>query len=174
MTTVLNDPPELVCPRCDGRKHYYALLCHSCTVGTGRYGPPRTPAEVRFWRHVDKAGDCWIWTGGKAYGYGSFYDGETKVYAHRWSYQHHVGPITDGLVIDHLCRQPLCVNPEHLEAVTNRENLRRGDVAWATVHREGTCKRGHERTAENARVNKDGSIHCRVCERERKRVRRAA
>lgn len=78
----------------------------------------------------DEQGGCWIWTasrGGHGYGYGQFGIASGKmVPAHRWSYEHFVGPIPDGLVVDHLCRRIECVNPEHLEAVTQRENLRRG------------------------------------------------
>ena len=95
----------------------------------------RIPTEERFWRKVNKTDRCWLWTGaltGK--GYGSF--GQTppggSVLAHRFAYIREFGAIPDGLVIDHLCRERRCVNPAHLEAVTNRENVVRG-VLFRTV-----------------------------------------
>lgn len=87
----------------------------------------RTPTEVeRFWRAVD-VGDCWEWmlsTTGN--GYGVFSVSGKNALAHRWSYENLVEPVPDGLVIDHLCRNRLCVNPDHMEPVTNAENVRRG------------------------------------------------
>ena len=75
---------------------------------------------------------CIVWLAGSAGpGYGSFFaggarrDGHGRTYAHRWSYEYHVGPIPDGLHIDHTCRNRLCVNPAHLEPVTPGENVRR-------------------------------------------------
>ena len=93
-----------------------------------------TEAEQRFWKYVDKTGDCWNWLGGSyGAGYGGFYIGggrenRKRAYAHRFAYEHHVGPIPEGLEIDHLCRNRRCVNPDHLEkAVTHQVNqLRAG------------------------------------------------
>lgn len=107
--------------------HYKRWERYGDPLAGGRYLPPRTVYE-RFLGFVDvrDLGTCWEWTGTKiSKGYGEFsVDGE-NVYAHRWSYEHHVGPIPEGLVIDHLCCNQGCVNPEHLEPVTNEENLRR-------------------------------------------------
>lgn len=82
---------------------------------------------------VDENG-CWLWTGATSpQGYGRFNAGlredARNVLAHRWSYEHHVGPIPDGLDLDHLCRVRHCVNPEHLEPVTRQENVQRGHRA---------------------------------------------
>lgn len=86
-----------------------------------------TPSvEERFWAKVDKSGDCWLWTASTRNGYGQFFDGERIEYAHRFVYARFVGPLMPGLKIDHLCRTPACVNPAHLELVTNAENIRRG------------------------------------------------
>jgi hypothetical protein len=87
--------------------------------------------EQRFWRRVEKQpSGCWEWQGALSeWGYGSLVIVGRKVPAHRFSYEIHTGPIPEGLVIDHLCRNPSCVNPEHLEAVTNEENIRRGKLA---------------------------------------------
>ncbi len=99
-----------------------------------RFGGNRTclgqePGE-RFWAKVDRSGECWLWTG-NVYrdGYGQFYVERRQVRAHRWAYESEVGPIPEGLVLDHLCRVRLCVRPSHLEPVTNRENLLRGIAA---------------------------------------------
>lgn len=116
------------------RLHYGRLLRHGDPLNPGRIVGDE---EARFWSYVDQdgAGGCWLWMGGKtAAGYGQFSVGGRSgktVYAHRWSYEHHVGPIPAGLTIDHVhangCRHHHCVNPAHLEAVTQAENNRR---AW--------------------------------------------
>ena len=90
-------------------------------------GRPAVAPEIRFWPRVRKLDSgCWEWTGARqAVGYGYFWDGKRRTYAHRWSYERHVGPIPDGLTIDHLCRNTSCVNPAHMEIVTRAENNRR-------------------------------------------------
>lgn len=92
--------------------------------------------EARFWSYVDKSGDCWEWTGGHHdHGYGAFYLNGHKINAHRAAYQFTVGPIPDGLELDHLCVNPPCVNPDHLEPVTHAENLRRAREGAQTGYR---------------------------------------
>ena len=82
---------------------------------------------------------CWLWTGATdRKGYGQFRSKGAHVKAHRWSYERLVGPIPEGLQIDHLCRVPGCVNPEHLEPVTHRENQVRGLVARGATAQHGT------------------------------------
>lgn len=80
--------------------------------------------DDRFWSKVNKTGACWLWTGATTNGYGSFWldDRRRAYHAHRLSYSAHFGEIPDGLVIDHICHQPSCVNPNHLQAVTVRQN----------------------------------------------------
>ena len=97
-------------------------------------------AEERFLAYVDKdaPSGCWIWNGGQSRGYGFFRPPNGKQgTAYRYSYELYVGQVPEGFQIDHLCRVKLCVNPDHLEAVTQAENLRRGhrarqmgDQAW--------------------------------------------
>ena len=82
--------------------------------------------QQRFWAKVNKTPDCWLWTGGKhGYGYGRFYLHGRYVRAHRYAYELLVGAIPSGLVIDHLCRVRVCVNPAHLQPVTHQINCQR-------------------------------------------------
>ncbi len=108
-----------------------------------------------FLRYVERDGDCWIWTGQTKQGYGK-YGGKV---AHRESYKRLIGPIPDGLELDHVCRTPACVNPNHLQPVSRQENRRRAYVAM--TH----CGKGHEFSPQNTRV-RNGSRHCRACARE--------
>lgn len=82
-----------------------------------------TPEE-RFWGKVDRTGDCWEWTAGRnPEGYGVFTLESKSILAHRYSYELHVGTIPKGLHIDHICREPCCVNPNHLRVATNKQNM---------------------------------------------------
>jgi hypothetical protein len=120
----------------------------------------------KFWVRVDKSGECWIWLGAKRpTGYGVVYvpDGQTTTSAHRVAYVLSGGVIPDGLHVDHLCRNPSCVNPDHLEPVTPRENVHRGDSPGIRVQRSGICSAGLHTT--------DGL--CRVCKNERQQRSRA-
>ena len=121
--------------------------------------------EDRFWSKVDTGGECWLWLA-SLYpgGYGNFWDGTRHVRAHRWAYERLVGPIPEGLQLDHLCRVRVCVNPDHLEPVTNRENIMRGEGLTAKQARQTHCKRGHEFTEANTYLQKrDGGRVGRVC-----------
>lgn len=118
---------------------------------------------------IDASGDCWMWTGAiDRDGYGK----HSSTTAHRAVYQTLVGPIPAGMTIDHLCRVRACVNPDHLEVVTNRENIARGfGITSAGHHRQPlyrvptvTCKRGHARE-QFTYTAPDGRRNCRECNR---------
>jgi hypothetical protein len=127
---------------------------------------------------VDDATGCWIWLKGKATdGYGQTWQHGRNIRAHRLYYERFKGSIPSGLVLDHLCRVKLCVNPDHLEAVTNGENVLRGEAIAARRARQTHCQHGHEFTPENTYISKRGHRVCRACEREyrrRERERRRA
>ena len=119
---------------------------------------------VRFFAMVDlgsEPGDCWLWQGYcTPEGYGQF----DKKYAHRLIWELLIGPIPDQLTIDHLCRVRRCLNPAHLEVVTNKENILRGNSMSARYARRTHCVHGHEFTEENTGKvrGRDGRI-CRTC-----------
>jgi hypothetical protein len=122
----------------------------------------------RFWAKVQKGddGECWEWLGARTRGYGSFSVNRRTVRAHRLAYELHVGPIPDGLTLDHTCRNTACVNPSHLEPMTQRENLLRGNTIAARNARKTHCKHGHAFTPENTYVRPDGSGRtCLTCDR---------
>lgn len=132
-------------------------------------GMKKEPAEVRFRRMVSKDADCWLWLGTKNQGYGQFWDGTKTVRAHRWSYEFHIGPIPEGLPLDHLCRNPSCVNPDHLEPVSNHENTMRGIGPSAANAAKTVCDRGHEFTPENTYiVAGTGWRHCQTCVKDKR------
>lgn len=139
------------------------------------FGDTRLPS--RFWSKVRDTGDCWMWAASTgSHGYGSFHMGsrldgtKRRVLPHRLAYTTLIGPIDDGLELDHLCREPLCVNPSHLEPVTHTENVRRGNGWSGRKARQTHCIHGHEFTAENTyRRPSGGGRECRRCIKERKR-----
>lgn len=143
-------------------------------------GPKPRPVAERFFEKIAPKNEngCIEWTAGtNGVGYGIIHLGRDggfkKVYAHRWHYEYMKGPIPEGLHLDHLCRNTLCVNPEHLEPVTVRENLIRG-VGFSGVNARKThCIRGHELTGDNLYVYPNGGRYCRACERHRDREKRS-
>ncbi len=116
---------------------------------------------------------CWVWTGSRRRdGYCNFTTchgrGNRKTtMVHRASYEMFVGPIPSGLTLDHLCRNRACCNPEHLEPVTQRENILRGEGVAAANARKTHCPKGHPYDEENTRWSSAGKRSCRCCDRLR-------
>lgn len=130
--------------------------------------PRPRPAAERFWEKVEITEGCWLWIAGcTTHGYGAFYDGRRQTPAHRFAYEQLVGPIPEGLHLDHLCRNRVCVNPAHLEPVTNVENVMRGESDAARNARKLECKRGHAFDEANTYHDATGRRHCRACARAR-------
>jgi len=167
------------------KKHYSRSLVH---------GDPLRVLVIlgddlaRFWSKVSKdgpvpahcpeLGPCWLWLDSPdPDGYGYFRVGRKMYRAARFSWGLANGPIPDGLVIDHLCRNRPCVNPRHLEPVTNRVNVViRGLTPTALNLRKTHCVNGHKFTRANTYVSPSGRRRCRKCQRacDRKRRERQA
>jgi hypothetical protein len=116
--------------------------------------------------------DCWLFAGtiDKSTGYGRIWDkgaweqGLRRMrYAHITMYENLVGEVPDGTELDHTCRTPVCVNPDHLEPVTHRENILRGVGFAANNALKTHCSNGHEYTTENTYYPKTGGRQCKRC-----------
>lgn len=148
----------------DKRRNFWATSRRS--IADHRIGT----AEEKFLRYINKTqSGCWEWTGGLSRGYGRFwFKGRVGALAHRISWQIHKGPIPGDLPLDHLCRNPKCVNPDHLEPVTQAVNMSRSKNA-----RKTHCPYGHEYTEANTRLVRSHtstsgfSRSCKACEPRR-------
>jgi len=157
------------------RKHYTRWTRHGDPL-TVRLDDPLG----RILARSDRSGDCWIWTGRTdSSGYAVMrVDGNNSALVHRLSYELNVGPIPTGLTIDHLCRVRHCVNPQHLQPVTNHVNVLRGIGPTAVNARKTECIHGHPFDAENTIWVTSPYGHtnrkCRACRNERNRRRSQA
>lgn len=145
-------------------------LCRRCYARALRRDA-LPPKDTEKWRaKILEVDGHWMWQGApnrEGYGRISRTYGATST-AHRFIYEALRGPVPDGLVVDHLCRIRMCVNPDHLEPVTHVENVRRGQRAQAVA-----CARGHDYTPENTAISPKGTRRCKACNREKARRRRA-
>mgnify|MGYP001599849985 CR=1 FL=1 len=158
------------------QRHYFYWKDHGF--------PEKPTAAQNFWAKVDKngpvpdyaphLGPCWIWTAFiRSAGYAHVsWDGQTRD-GHLIAYELTIGPVPEGLELDHLCRVRRCVNPLHLEPVTRAENLRRSPITFVAINLAKThCPQGHPYDEANTYRTRDGGRVCRACKRERERERR--
>jgi hypothetical protein len=163
------------------QKHYKRWKKHGDPLKVFPRGYRGVPDEPRFLAKVDKngpvpghrpdLGPCWLWTAARdKHGYGAFGIAsspdhpdrkERIVRAHRFSYELEHGPVDANLDLDHLCRNPPCVNPAHLEPVTHRVNVLRGIAPSAQHARKDSCPQGHEYD-----LLKDGERRCSRCDKD--------
>lgn len=138
------------------------------------------PVRIQDKIAPDPNGGCWLWTGYTALGYGMVHEareGEQRhhrrLVAHRVVYELLHGHVESGLTLDHLCRVRSCVNPDHLEPVTRKENILRGFGVPARRARQTHCIRGHELSGPNLRLRLNGYRNCKACEVTADRARKA-
>lgn len=124
-----------------------------------------TAADVdRLWKSVRKTNDCWLWTGAlDTRGYGQIKVAGRLWMVHRVVYELAVVRLAGDLVVDHLCRVPTCVRPDHLEPVTNRENTLRGTNFIAENAAKTHCPQGHAYDEANTIRERSGRRRCHTC-----------
>lgn len=161
------------CDRAVNARGYCHAHYERIRRGKAPGGPFLETLEERFLAKTrrDESG-CWIWTGatdgdGR---YGAFYNGQKVVRAHRWSYERYVGQVPPSMDVDHLCRVTLCVNPEHMDVVTHRENVLRGRSHQARNARKTHCIRGHDLSTDLASFATERARVCGTCARARNRA----
>lgn len=146
----------------------FVLMATSSVSFVPRQLVPRWPDRSvveRMESYITRREDgCWQWLGGvSGHGYGRFYADGRQQQAHRVMWEARVGPIPPGLELDHLCRNPGCVNPDHLEPVTPKENKLRGVSPLALKAQQTHCYRGHPFTPDNTRLRVRGRGFSRIC-----------
>ena len=139
---------------------------YACLVSDISFADERLPQ--RFWDKVypEPNTGCWLWNASTYRGYGRYNHQRKPQWAYAVAYKELVGPVPEGLELDHTCRQPTCVYPGHLEPVTHLENMRRGRVFKHQAEKTH-CISGHEFTEDNTRTRKDGGRDCKKCNRQR-------
>ena len=131
---------------------------------------PHLSAEDRFWSKVERTDNCWNWKASKKDGYGLFRYNNKTGKAYRFAYELLIGEIPKDKQIDHLCRNHSCVNPQHLEVVSQKENIRRGFGVGVINAKKTHCPKGHEYSGENTGIHR-GQRYCKHCHRERELIR---
>ncbi len=126
--------------------------------------PKNTPLERFEAKYIPEPNTgCWLWIGALNPRYGKLLIRRNIEYAHRFAYEHYKGRILPGLEIDHVCEMECCVNPFHLEAVTNDENMKRAMLRRQA--RQHACPKGHPVNDVNSHLRSNGHRQCRECDR---------
>nr|WTB35078.1 HNH endonuclease [Streptomyces sp. NBC_00830] len=177
-----------VCDNC--YKHLLRQMKEAGTYTPARTGPKPTKQrqtsplkvraisltaqdEQRFWSYVSKTENgCWPWQGALDQGYGSFSLKGTNLRAHRVAYTVARGELPEDKVLDHLCRNRPCVNPDHLELVTVQVNTLRGEGPSAQAAKATHCPQGHPYDEQNTWLERGRKRHCRTCNKLRQQARR--
>ena len=135
---------------------------------TGKAANLHSP-HYRFWVRVEQgANGCWEWQGSlSSSGYGQVKRGGKHFMCHRIAWEDIKGPIPAGYEVDHLCRNRRCVNPQHLECVSHKENCLRGISPWAKNAKKTHCPQGHEYVEENIFRYRNKGRECLTCKRQR-------
>lgn len=155
--------------------HYMRQWRHNGDPLAGRrYYAKGTPEEkLMSFVDVNPITGCWEWNGGKnPNGYGSYRANGKNMPAYKYSYELLVARVPKGLELDHLCRNPPCICPDHLEPVTHAVNQHRSPITLATINIVKThCPHGHPYNEENTYYRPNGGRKCRVCNREKEKIR---
>lgn len=134
---------------------------------------PKTLLERWQSKVVVAPSGCWEWTASRnRAGYGQLRNPGSTQLAHRIGWELLVGTLTPARELDHLCRNRACVNPDHLEEVEHRDNMRRSPDIGGWQRRKSVCKRGHALTGDNLYVTPDGRRQCRTCQNRRSQISR--
>lgn len=167
---------------CESCGNAFTTSRHHLDAGWGRFCSAecrresmRLSVEQQLTAKLDRSGGpdaCWPWTGSlRSNGYGMLCSRGQQISSHRASYQTYIGPIPDGMALDHTCRNRACGNPMHLEPVTNKVNVLRGVGPTAQNAAKSHCVNGHLFDEQNTRIDRGGKRACRTCQRERARAR---
>jgi hypothetical protein len=175
------EPVQCSIEGCD-RKAKARGICEGHRKRVAKYGTPggllgQQPALERILGAVSEAPapvsmgsdalPCWLSEPNTKDGRRRVKDGERQAFAYHITYEGLIGPMPSGLVPDHLCRRPACVNPWHLDPVPDRVNVARGDGPTAINGRKEFCRNGHPLSGSNLRIETTGSRRCRTCLRQR-------
>jgi hypothetical protein len=151
-------------PDCNSLAQRKSRYCSTHASRLYRHGSFDKPTKKLIHPIVDEVTGCHLWPGyTDEKGYGRLGRDGRGMSAHRYYWIQRHGEIPEGMHLDHLCRNPRCCNPDHLEIVTPGENTLRGNAPTIVANRENRCLRGHELTPENSYRKTDGFRQCRIC-----------
>jgi len=159
-----------VCPQCgtgfNTWPSHNKIFCSYKCSGRGRRN---SIYDVLSRLDITDGNSCWIWTGGKCNGYGSTTLKSKSYLVHIIVYEYFMGPVPEGLDLHHKCENSLCANPNHLESLTRKDHIHKGNSPFAVNARKTHCIHGHEFTFSNTYVTPDGRRQCVECKNKHSR-----